>query len=539
MLMRFAPGTLATALAVAAPAPETAMDALLRRHFKPGAPGAVVLVQKQGRTLFRRAYGLADLGTLTPMTVDHGFRIGSITKTFTAAAVLRLAEEGRLDLGAPIRRHLADLPESWEPVTVLHLLNHTSGIPSYTEDPSWWPRQGENLSPSTLLDTYAKPRPLAFAPGTAWAYSNSNYLLLGQLIEAVTGQDFGTALRVRFLDPLGLTRTGYGEGFSARLAAGHLEDRRPAPEISTTQLFSAAGLVSTVDDLGHWLRALASGTAVQADSFRRMTETWRFPGGLESGYGCGLHVRTSQGHRLAGHGGQLLGYGGYLEADLDADTQVVVLCNRFPPVVAPEFLTRRLLAIAAGRPLVEPRPVILPPGQLRRLAGRYQGRRPLRVVVRAGRLWALKGPARVELLPMSSSECIEKDSDTRFRFMFQDRVPSGLRVQTFGAPPGPLLPRVGAEPEPQVVRLPVAVLEACAGTYEPAPGVRLRYRRERDRLVCDDPELGRVELEALATDRFRVVGTEIQVEFQRGGQNRVVAVATDADDRRLWAPRLD
>ena len=538
MRMGFFPCTLVAAAAMAAPAPQPAMDALLRRHFKADAPGAVVVVLKDGRTLFRRAYGLADLEARTPMTVERGFRIGSITKTFTAAAVLRLAEEGRLELGDPIRRHLPDLPEAWDPVTVLHLLNQTSGIPSYTDDPSWWPRQGEDLSPALLLETHVKPRALAFAPGTAWAYSNSNYLLLGLLLESLSGQDYGTVLRTRFLGPLGLDRTGYGQGASPGLAAGHLEDRRRAPEISTMQLFSAAGLVSTADDLGRWLRALGDGTALQAESFSRMAETWRFSGGLESGYGCGLHLRTSQGHRLAGHGGQLLGYAGYIEADLDADVQAVVLGNRFPPVVAPEFLTRRLLALAAGRPVVEPRPVVLGPGQLRRLAGRYQGRRPLRVVVRAGRLWALKGSERVELLPLSVSECLVKDTDTRFRFRLQGGAAAGLQVLEFGSPEGPPLPRVGDEPEPAVLRLPRAALEACAGAYEPGPGVRIHFRLEGGRLRCDDPDLGRVELEALGPDRFRVAGTEIQVEFLRSG-GRVVAVATLAEERRQLARRVD
>ena len=522
-------------------APHAAMDALLGRYFKADLPGAVVLVQKGGKVVFRKAYGLASLESKTPMQPDQVFRIASVTKTFTAAAVLRLAEEGKVELSTSIHNYLPDLPEAWGPVTVAHLLSNTSGIPNYTDDPAWWPRQGEDLSPAILLETYVRPKPLEFEPGTDWHYSNSGYLLLGQLIEAVSGQDYESALRTRFFGPFKLERTRYGWDAPPipGLAVGYLADGRPAPRVDKGQLFSTAGLVSTVDDLGTWLRALTTGQAVAPASFRKMAESWKFPDGRLAGYGFGLYLRPSQGHRLAGHGGQILGYTGFVEADLDADVQVVLLTNRFPPVVAPEYLTRRLLALAIGRALAEPKPVALDPGKLARLTGQYKGRRLFRVSFAEGRLWVLKGPDRAELVPLSDTEFQEKDSDRKFRFTLSRGTSIGLRLQVLGAPATPMLLRIGEEMEPAVVQLDPAQLDACAGIYEPAPGVRVRYRRDGLRFFCDDPDEGPIELVATGPDRFQVKGSRISVEFHRNPEGSVTEVVTFLDERRVAARRVE
>lgn len=218
------------------------MDALLSKHFGAEGPGAVVRVQKDGRVLFHKAYGMADLAAGTPMDVDRVFRIASVTKTFTAAATLILVDEGRIVLTASVRRYLPDLPETWEPVTVEHLVAQTSGIPSYTDDPSWWKRQGEDLTPAQLLDTYAKPNPLVFKPGTRWQYSNSGYLLLGMIIEAVSKQPYAEFLKKRIFDPLGMSSTAYGadDDKIPALARGYGPENRPAPFVSKVQLFSTA-----------------------------------------------------------------------------------------------------------------------------------------------------------------------------------------------------------------------------------------------------------------------------------------------------------
>jgi hypothetical protein len=190
--------------------------------------------------------------------------------------------------------------------------------------------------------------------------------------------------------------------------------------------------------------------------------------------------------------------------------------------------------------VAEPRIVQLPAAKLARLSGRYEGgRRPLRVVFHQGRLWVRKGPERVELLPVSETVCLEKDSDTRFTFALGEGKAAGLRVQVLGAPEARYLARTGDEEEPATVALGAAQLDACAGVYEPAPGVRVRYRRDGTRFFCDDPDEGPIELEAVAPDRFRVKGSAIRVEFLRGADGKVVEVVTAFDERSVRARRMD
>jgi CubicO group peptidase (beta-lactamase class C family) len=220
------------------------------------------MVARDDEPLLRQGYGMANREHDVPNTPETKFRIGSVTKQFTAAAALILQEQGKLDVRATIQTYLGDCPEAWGGITVHHLLTHTSGIPDYARLPDRERRIREPTTPDALIALF-RDRPLEFKPGERFAYSNSGYALLGRLIERISGKTYAEFLVEQIFTPLGMKDSGYDDArpvLKARAAGyarrqGGLEN---APYLDMTNPFAAGGLYSTVDDLLKWDRALAA-----------------------------------------------------------------------------------------------------------------------------------------------------------------------------------------------------------------------------------------------------------------------------------------
>ncbi|NTU52026.1 MAG: serine hydrolase, partial [Candidatus Aminicenantes bacterium] len=178
------------------------IDAVMSEIYKPGQPGAAVIVRKNGETVFRKGYGMADLELGVPVEPDMVFRLGSITKQFTAVAILLLAQEGKLGLQDEITKFLPDFPTQGRRITVEHLLTHTSGIQSYTDLPEWLPLWRKDFTLKELIDLF-KDKPMQFGPGESWAYNNSGYVLLGAIIEKVSGKTYEGFIEAAIFQPLG------------------------------------------------------------------------------------------------------------------------------------------------------------------------------------------------------------------------------------------------------------------------------------------------------------------------------------------------
>ncbi len=217
-----------------------------------------VLVSRGGETLFARGYGMANIELQVPNTPRTKFRLGSITKQFTAMAIMIIAEQGKLKLDDPIGKYVDDAPKTWKKVTLHHLLTHTSGIFDFTSDPDL-----EKLMsrPETLRSLIArfKDKPVNFPPGEKFAYCNSGYVLLGAVIEKVSGMSYEAFLRKSIFEPLGMKDTGYDhtETILPNRAAGYErvgDGLKNADYIHMSQPFSAGALYSTVEDLARWDR---------------------------------------------------------------------------------------------------------------------------------------------------------------------------------------------------------------------------------------------------------------------------------------------
>ena len=270
-------------------------DDVLTPLVAPGGPGAAVAIRQHGEVIHAKGYGLANVEWGMPIATDTVFRIGSVTKQFTAAAILKLAEAGKLGIDDPIERHLPDYPVDGRTITVRHLLNHTSGIKSYTAIPeACWPTLGRNdVSLPEMIDVF-KDRPADFQPGERYLYNNSGYILLTAIIEAVSGKRFETFLRETFFAPLGMTRTSYlhDEPIVKKRAAGYaLAPGRGLVNcgwLAMTWPQGAGALGSTVNDLLAWDAALHGGQVLSAESYDAMIA----PGQLGDGSAIGLRPRA-------------------------------------------------------------------------------------------------------------------------------------------------------------------------------------------------------------------------------------------------------
>lgn len=329
------------------------LDGLIAARFKPGLPGVAALVVKDGKLVLRKGYGLANVELNVAVKPEHLFRIGSTTKLFTATAVLMLVDEGKLALEAPISRYLTNMPKLWEKVTVEHLLTHTSGIANMTLESGFW----RTVAPlDHTLDELIAPildKPLAFQPGTAFAYNNTGYILLAMLIEKVSGRAYFDVVDQRIVKPLGLTHTvdGNTRALIPGLVTGYRQGPTPALFISNTNLHAAGGLVSTVDDLAAFMQALQAGKLVSPALVRRMNTSYVLPNGEATGYGLGTWLRTVNGHRLVGHGGYILNFYSELEMDIDANIVAVTLHNGDRFGGDNEVLSKLLISAAQGQPI--------------------------------------------------------------------------------------------------------------------------------------------------------------------------------------------
>lgn len=339
------------------------------------SPSVAIAVIRGRDTIALKAWGMADLENSVPATATSVYRIGSVTKQFTAATVMQLVEQGKVKLDDSIGTHLAGLPAPWRPVKIRQLLNHTSGIPSYTDvGERWRKRWGEEMTPDSLL-AFTTADTMWFAPGAQWRYDNTGYILLGMLIEKVTGRKWGTELTERFTRPLGLsdTRDCQAEPIIPRRARGYENEGSDwinTPYLAMSQPFTAGAMCSTVGDLARWNRALHTGQVVSRTSYALMTTpegaaaTNGFP------YGFGLGRDTIGGQPVITHGG---GIHGFISGNAwvpGAELSVTVLTNSGSAPAGD--LLKQLVRAALGAPLKkDPVTVALAAGDRDRYVGVY------------------------------------------------------------------------------------------------------------------------------------------------------------------------
>lgn len=408
-------------------------DQYLNAWARQGRFSGVVLVAKGGKILLRKGYGMANFEQNVPNTPEGVFRIGSITKSFTALSVLQLEERGLLKVSDPVVKYIPELPAAWSAITIHQLLCHKSGIPDFINAASYGDLD-RPLHVENALKEYAD-KPLLSPPGEAFRYSNSGYILLGRIIEKVSGKSYEDFLTENILRPAEMTHTAIDRvaPLVPNRANGYNFD---GESVVNTKSFDSAGpgsagaLRSTVDDLYRFDRALKSGklfspalTAKAWTAYGHLVAPLPIP--LESEYGYGWMLGDDFGHHYVAHGGWVNGFVSDFKRYPDDDAVVIVLSNFETSTYV--TVSKDLTAILFGEKYLAPvEHKVVHPAQavLARYVGSYQfGPLAIAVTMRNGRLYA-RGPgqpAPFGMIAISDTEFYFNDADSEIRFVVDEK----------------------------------------------------------------------------------------------------------------------
>jgi len=391
------------------------IEAYLKPFLDTGNFSGAILVARKGHVLFRRAYGMANYELRAPNSPETRFHIASVSKPFTAMAILQLQERGHLSVGDPISKYVRDFP-SGDRITLEHLLTHTSGIPNVNDLPDYDTFARSPHTPAELVAKFAN-LPLDSQPGTDYRYSNSNYNLLALILEKVSGEPYGDYLKKHILEPVGMKDTGH-DGDALRLiplaASGYdpvgVSSYEKAPYLDWTNKTGNGSLYSTLDDLYRFDRALNTDTLL-----KKSTRDQYFVEG--KGNRFGWFQRKRAGHRVMSSNGRSPGFTAQLDRFPDEDATVIVLSNSYS-TVSQDPIAAALGAIVLGEEPGKPpalKALSIPQPTLQSYAGQYQygpdyfvPNAKVTVTAEEGSLLLTLGTFRMALVPLSTTEFIDR-----------------------------------------------------------------------------------------------------------------------------------
>jgi CubicO group peptidase (beta-lactamase class C family) len=532
----------------AAETPLEKADALLAGLIETNDPGLAVLVAQDGKILFEKGCGLADQEHHVPVIPQTTFLICSVTKQFTASAILKLQEEGKLSVKDKLSKYIPDFPRGDE-VTLRQLLTHTSGIHNYNEDPGFFDR-ATNDTTGAFIEAMKK-EPYDFDPGAKWSYVNSGYLVLGYIVAKVSGQTYGDFLRENFFQPLGMTNTGV---YRAQLALPHealgysLGTNGFEPALNSHPLwFGGAGaLYSTVEDLYRWNEGIFNGRVLGAASLNAAftpVKEYEEQVNSDSGYGFGWEVRHARGLRVIWHEGGLPGFRSMLLRVPDEKLTVAILANAGPdrPNADPKLLARQLVEIFLADKLA-PLPIVntnISPKSYDALTGPYELTGAIMTISRRGpHLFVQVGDElEAELFPESDIKFFSK-TGTQITFV---KDGSGKAVKlifhTYGGI-GLVAPRAKVDP---------AVYDSLLGKFDCGDGVvdgggrpvgALTVTREGNRLFAQFTGQPKFEIFPKSETEYFGKVVDAQITFVKDATGKVTKAMLHQGGTIVDAPKI-
>ncbi|CAN5446727.1 N/A [soil metagenome] len=413
------------------------IDVIMHELIKADEPGAAVVVVKAGEVIHRQGYGLANLEWRIPVEPDTVFRLASITKQFTATAIMILQEQDKLNVDDPLTKFLPEYPTSGHEITVHHLLTHASGIKSYTSIEGWFPHKIiHDMTPQALCDVFSQI-PFDFKPGAQFLYNNSGYHLLGMIIEKVSGVTYEQFIQKNIFAPLGMQQSYYlsNEPIILKRASGYAATEsgfRNADYLSMTQPYAAGALGSTIDDLVLWDCAVREHRLVSAATQALMFTPVQLTDKKTENYGYGWALGDYRGHHFAHHGGGINGFSTFIAQFQDKPISIIVLTNHSGFDAGNCLIT--IARQALGLPVLAREPVAISAAILERATGAYafNKRWPWVVTQQDGHL-ILKTDKEEKLLALSetsfySEENVENQID------FSEEKDGKFQQLTFKSP---------------------------------------------------------------------------------------------------------
>ena len=486
-----------------------------------------VLVARGTDVILSKGYGSANLEWALPNSPATKFRLGSITKQFTAASILLLEERGKLKLDDPIKKYVPEAPAAWDAITIFNLLTHTSGIPNFTSLPDY---KSLKLADTPVAKTIVtvRDKALDFVPGEKMSYSNSGYLLLGYVIELVTGGSYEKFVTDNIFTPLGMKDSGYDSNTAviARRAAGYMPS--PAGPVNAGFLHmsiphAAGALYSTTEDLLRWEQGLFGGKLISAASLAKMTTPFK------GDYALGVVALTASGRKVIQHGGGIDGFNTFLAYYPDTKVTVAVLANLNGQT--PTQIATKLADLAHGGAVQltsERKEITLPVSTLSKYVGTYE------IAPGANMMIRLKGDSLTTQITGQQQFPIFAESETKFFLKVVD-----AQVEFFLDPAGAVthavmyqngrerkVPRTSATvvepPQRKELTVPAATLALYVGTYQ-APGADLTVTLEGSQLKAQLTGQPAFPIFAESETLFFFKVVDATLEFQKDANGAVKA----------------
>lgn len=505
------------------------IDKFMSEKYPANQPGAAILVAQNDKVIFRKGYGLANLNPDKAVTPDMLFRIGSITKQFTSTAILKLAEQGKIDLKADITKYLTDFSTPGKTVTVENLLNHTSGIKSYTSLPDAMQRKGQYISPAEMIKII-ETQPSDFAPNDQWLYNNSGYFLLGMIIEKVSGMSYNDYVTKNLFKPAGMKSSFTNDSnLPANVAKGYQKsgatDFVPSDYVHPSIPFSAGSIFSTVDDLWKWNQAVFTYKIVKKESLEKAWTPTKLNSGKLVGYGYAWQLGNLGGAKVIGHGGSI---DGYLTMEIYVPEKKIYVCILSNSMtVNPEEYTYKVAEIVAGLSAApEPATLALTEQQADEYVGVYDiSDKESRVITRKGtQLFSQRGNGTTfEIFSYGKDVFFFKASPARLIFI---RNAAG-KIEAVESQAREFIPvRATRTDKPLPAENPTVAIsnelfDQYVGEYELAPGFTIKVWREEGRFNAQATGQMAFEIFAESETKFYLKVVPAKIEFTRNAEGQV------------------
>ena len=518
------------------------MDQIVQAKVADGQFMGTVLVARGDEILLSKGYGSANLEWQVANQPSTKFRLGSVTKQFTAAAILLLEERGKLKVEDPVKKYLPDAPPAWDKITIFHLLTHTSGIPSFTGFPDYAPTEPFATTPEKLVARF-RDKPLEFAPGEGWNYSNSGYVLLGHLIERISSESYAKFVQENIFTPLGMKDSGYDSNTAVipRRAAGY----EPGPNgpqntgfVHMSIPFAAGALYSTTEDLLRWEQGLFGGKLLSAASLQKMTTPFK------NNYAFGVGVETKDGHKIISHGGGIEGFVTYLGYYPEDRLTVVVLGNLTGG--APPAIGAALGAIAHGETVTLPaerKAVRVAPEILQKYVGTYElhpGFRCFITLEGEQLLTQLTGQPKFPLFAETEAKFFLKVVDAQVEFIkdAEGKITHILHHQNGQELKwARISAAIEAPPERKAITVSAEVLKQYTGTYPLSPAFAITVTLEGEQLMEQATGQPKFPIFPEAENKFFLKVVDAQIEFVRDANKAVTSLILHQGGHDQPAPK--
>ncbi|WP_033959207.1 serine hydrolase [Psychroserpens jangbogonensis] len=499
---------------------------LNEQGFDNESPGLSLLVAKDGKTIYKVGLGMADLENNIKTKSNHVFEIGSITKQFTSVSILMLEEQGKLSVNDEITKYIEDYPTQGKTITIHHLLNHTSGIKSYTNMASFMTHARTDMTPTELIDKF-KNEPMEFDPGTQFNYNNSGYILLGHIIEVVSGQSYAEFIKANIFDKLDMTSSYYGSmtQLIPNRARGYSDTGsgfKNANYLSLTLPYAAGSIMSTTEDLLKWQNAISANTLISKNSLEKATNGSKLNNDEDIPYGYGWNKGDIRGSRTYEHSGGIFGYstnGIFLPEE---NMYVIGLTNCDCGNVG--AITSNVAAIALGKPFPKKEDAIaLNKVQLTKWIGAYEFDEGVirHITLKDNQLFSQReGSINLEIYAMTETNFIFDGGNTSYEFYTEN----GKHMAKFTSSGNTIIGHSVDKAPPakrKEITLPTEVLSQYIGTYEIQAGFNIEISVRDNKVYGLATGQGEVELFAEEKDKFYLKVTAADIHFKRNANDAI------------------